>query len=590
MKIIKFLILTYFFLFIQFSLRASEPGWTVTALDNPAPGYIIFEMVDSPGFFVVDNYGNEQYPDTVNNNSFMISDFKYLENGIWVGYSLKINVSYYYLFNQKLELIDSISYPADFPVDYHDIISLSNGHYLLLCYEYINADLSKIVHGGQDNAQIISNVLVETDRTGKIYWTWKAFDHLQITDATPDINLTQNAIDFTHANSLTEDKDGNIIISFRHLDEIMKIKKDSTGQIIWRFGGSMCKNNEFTFINDSNNDNHGFVGFSHQHSISLLPNGNILMFDNGNLKIPPYSRAVEYQIDEIKKTATKVWEYKDSALTFRDNMCDARRLPNGNTLVNWTDIKLDEVKPDNSVAFELVYNSAPTIYRVYRQITRMNAISKIINGIGDYDFNDSVYNTGVTISVSSVTGSGLTSIEKHNYPPATGEYRDSDFSYIYPYRWVYSQYGITNINGKIIFKLNSIKNTEDPRNMAIYKRDIESIGIFKELNTTYDSTLGEITANFTGFGEFTIGSKRITSVKNINEINNQIIIFYPNPVSDKIKFSDNRYKGYNYSIISLMGETISEGIIKYDNIEISNLCPGFYFLKIGNEMIKFIKN
>jgi len=283
-------------------------------------------------------------------------------------------------------------------------------------------DLSKIIKGGQNNARIISNVLIETDRTGTIYWQWRAFDDIKITEVTPDNDLTQNTIDFTHINSFAEDTDGNLIVSFRNLDEIIKINK-SNRQIIWRMGGTMCKNNQFTFINDSDN---GFTGFSHQHSISLLPNGNILMFDNGNLKNPPHSRAVEYQIDEINKTATNVWEYRYNPAIFTNDMGSAFRLVNNNTIINWGSYKITEVRQDKSIAFEMNLYPGNSIYRAYRLVTRMNAVSKYINIAGDYNFNDSNFTTGVTLSVSSIAGTGLTSIEKHNYSPPSGDYKDSD--------------------------------------------------------------------------------------------------------------------------------------------------------------------
>ena len=71
----------------------------------------------------------------------------------------------------------------------------------------------------------------------------------------------------------------------------------NTGAIIWRLGG---KNNQFSFINDT-------IGFSHQHAIRRLENGNISLFDNGNYHSPPFSRAIEYSLNENNKTATLVW-------------------------------------------------------------------------------------------------------------------------------------------------------------------------------------------------------------------------------------------------------------------------------------------
>jgi arylsulfate sulfotransferase len=44
-----------------------------------------------------------------------------------------------------------------------------------------------------------------------------------------------------------------------------------------------------------------------------MPNGNIMLFDNGDNRnyvgYGPYSRAVEYEIDEYNRTVRQVWQY-----------------------------------------------------------------------------------------------------------------------------------------------------------------------------------------------------------------------------------------------------------------------------------------
>ena len=585
---LKLLLVLLLFFIIKGWLIASDSLWTVTALDNPAPGYLRFDWFYPAKLFLVDNYGLRQFPDTI--NQITTPYYKLLRNGLWitVGGVWSDTVNQSYLFNQDMQLVDSIPCPAAYLNDTHAVDVLSNGHYLLLCQETIIDDLSKI--GGWKNARIMSHVLIETDRKGIIYWKWRAYDHLNISDATSDIDLTQQVIDFTHANSFAEAQDGNILISIRNLDEITKIKKDSAGEIIWRMGGSMCKNNQFSFINDTNNDDNGFFGFSHQHSISLLPNGNILMFDNGNMRKHQYSRTVEYQIDELNKTATKVWEYRYSPDIFQLIEGSATRLSNGNTLINWVSSKITEIKPDKSMAFEITFKNGSNIFRADRYVTKMNAVSKIINGTGDYDFNDSNYTTGVTISVDSLFGSGLTTIEKHNYAPPSGDYNDTNFYYIFPFRWVFSQYGISSISGTIKLKTNTLKHLVNPGQCVLYKRDKETVGTFQKLKTVYDSANGEITANFSDFGEFALALQNITSVRNINEIDNQKIYFYPNPASDKIRFYDKKYSGSMYRIINLDGVSLLDGIVENDMLDIANLCPGNYFVIIGNDVIKFIKN
>ena len=203
---------------------------------------------------------------------------------------------------------------------------------------------------------------LKTDATGNIYWKWRAIEHTNIKDVVDDIPLDQNTIDFTHINSLDEDANGNILISIRHFDEISLINK-STGNFIWRLGGSKCKNNQFTFTNDIVN---GFFGFSHQHCASILPNGNILLYDNGNLKSPQYSRAVEYSLNLISKTATKVWEYRNTPDIFNSTYGSVYRLDNGNSLVNFSNGKIVEVRPNKTLAYELNSLLNGIYYRVQK--------------------------------------------------------------------------------------------------------------------------------------------------------------------------------------------------------------------------------
>ena len=87
-------------------------------------------------------------------------------------------------------------------------------------------------------------------------------------------------VGYAHGNSIDMAADGNLILSCRHLDAVVKINSQ-TGNIIWRLGG---RKSDFVFLDDP------LGGPSHQHCARMLANGNLLMFDNGNLHHPPVSR------------------------------------------------------------------------------------------------------------------------------------------------------------------------------------------------------------------------------------------------------------------------------------------------------------
>jgi hypothetical protein len=72
-----------------------------------------------------------------------------------------------------------------------------------------------------------------------------------------------------------------------------------------------------------------------QHHATLLDNGHILLFDNGDSKKRPYSRVIE--LDPVTKKIS--WEYKaDPPEEFYSAIRGAaQRLPNGNTLITESD-------------------------------------------------------------------------------------------------------------------------------------------------------------------------------------------------------------------------------------------------------------
>jgi hypothetical protein len=211
--------------------------------------------------------------------------------------------------------------------------------------------------GEIQNATVIGLIVQEIDENKNVIFQWRSWDHFQITDATHE-NLLANRIDYVHGNAIDLDYDGNVLISSRHLDEITKINRQ-TGEIIWRLGG---KNNEFSFTNDP-------IGFSHQHNIRYLPNGNYTLFDNGNYHDPHFSRAVEYKLDTANMTATLIWQYRNSPDYYGGAMGNVQRLPGGNTFIGWgaTNPSFTEVRPDGEKTLEMTFANNVFSYRAFKQ-------------------------------------------------------------------------------------------------------------------------------------------------------------------------------------------------------------------------------
>jgi Arylsulfotransferase (ASST) len=176
--------------------------------------------------------------------------------------------------------------------------------------------------------------------------------------------------DYVHGNSIDFDRDGGIIVSARHLNTIFKVDYPS-GKIAWRMGGIGSTKTDFRILGDP------LGGFSHQHSARILSNGNLLVFDNGNLRDIKISRAVEYQLDQDARTARFLWEYRaDPAHKLRPRGGSVQRLANGNTLIGWGDFDprdtfeaplaiATEVTPSGTKVWEISSTTKQVSYRAW---------------------------------------------------------------------------------------------------------------------------------------------------------------------------------------------------------------------------------
>ncbi|MGQ9819446.1 MAG: aryl-sulfate sulfotransferase [Candidatus Kapaibacteriales bacterium] len=488
--------------------------FTVTISNNPSPGYLIMGALENPYLAIYDNCGNIVVRKSFNVLSEGYADFKLHPNGKFSAYDFQSGK--FLILDSNLNVIDTIG-AVGYPTDWHDFLILPNGNYLVIGETTEIIDMSRLIPGGYSSAIVYSFILQEINHINKnVVWSWNALDHFSVLDATEDVELTSHSFNPFHPNSMTLAPDGNLVISCRHLDELTKINR-STGQILWRMGGSKCRNNQFTFMGDTVDN---FFGFSHQHDPVFLSNGNLLLFDNGNLKNPHYSRAVEYELDETNRRVRKVWEYRHTGNEvnpeglFVPAMGSVQRLPNGNTLIGWGGtqgsigniIVLTEVRPDGSIALEVQGNIGS--YRVQRINYRSNPVTLDISNTGTFSFVNQQYNTNVSLNITSLNGSGTITVEKHQFEPSN--ITESGPCVRLTNRWTISKIGINYISGQISFSLSGLTNNSNPQNLKIYYRPSECSGNFNELATTYSSETSSLIANFAGFGEYCIGMNSVT--------------------------------------------------------------------------------
>jgi outer membrane protein assembly factor BamB len=243
---------------------------------------------------------------------------------------------------------------------HHDGRLLKNGNVLFLCATELPADISRKVQGGRPgtevNGKIWADYLLEVTKEGRTVWEWRTWEHLD--PAEYPITFVENArSEWTHGNAIVELADGNLLISFRNISTILKIDR-KTGRVVWRLGAPAV---------------------SGQHAPTPLPNGNILIFDNGPHRLEqtfPFSRVIEVN----PATNEIVWKYQEAfpPSFYSDRISNAQRLPNGNTLINEGQFgRFFEVTPAGEVVWEYVNpyfgpaNVAPgkqmnNVFRIYR--------------------------------------------------------------------------------------------------------------------------------------------------------------------------------------------------------------------------------
>ncbi len=356
------------------------PKFNITYSTGCDTNYIFLATTTSlsPFIMIIDNNGEPIFWKNTVGGAY---DFKPQPDGTLSYYDLKMDC--FYILDKNYNLIDSVRCLNSVQTDIHELRILPNGNYLILGRDDNHqADLSGVVDGGRTSATIISYTIQEIDKNKNLVFEWNTWDNFEITDTYSD--LKQGTIDVSHGNSLEIDFDGNFLVSFRNTQEVTKIDR-VTGEIIWRLGG---KKNQFTFINDT-------LGFSWQHAARRLPNGNIMLFDNGFRREPAimaFSRALEYKVDEINKTATLVWEYRNVPDVYSIGLGYSQRLQNGNTFIAWgaATPAITEVTQGKEEVFELSFVENYSTYRAYRfpwNFEKVNNGLDIISTIDKCNFN-----------------------------------------------------------------------------------------------------------------------------------------------------------------------------------------------------------
>lgn len=318
------------------------------SINNPPGGFMETQMI-------LDRYGELIY--FHNFIGTRASDFKIQPNGIMTF----IDKDEGFYMDSTFTYTDSVWVKNGILYDQHDLQILPNGNFLLIGAEKVTMDLSSYNMfnnnntPGSKNAIVRCGVIQEQDANKNVVFEWHSKDYYDFEDTDESFLIDTAKVDWTHFNAVDLDSDGNILLSTRRMNEITKINR-SNGSIMWRLGG---KQNQFTFVNDT-------PQFKAQHDIRKLSNGNITLFDNGYRSPFQPCRAVEYMLDEVQLTATKVWSYTYDSTKMSEWLGNVQRTSNGNTLINYGNLD------SSNLVFNLVNPAGVPIFEV-RTLDTLNS-------------------------------------------------------------------------------------------------------------------------------------------------------------------------------------------------------------------------
>ncbi len=186
----------------------------------------------------------------------------------------------------------------------HETRRLPNGNILMLGSR---DETSTVYQGGtqQNPVDILGDMILILDHNMQLVWAWDSFAHQDLSRVAtlndkcyhlaagcPPFNQNfTSANDWTHANSVQLTQDGNLLLSERSQDWVIKVayaNGTGDGHMIWRMGPY----GDFTILNPPQTqcgDSAVYPWFTHQHDPAFQTQTGVTevmtVFDDGNLRV-----------------------------------------------------------------------------------------------------------------------------------------------------------------------------------------------------------------------------------------------------------------------------------------------------------------
>jgi len=329
----------------QYWIRCLPPDFplvapiTYPALGSPTPGwYLIGNLFvatgSAPFAMIVDANGTpiwyHRMPNpAVEGNATIVEPLPDSTVGIMSSSNVSIG-TLYHLTTWTTQAITTVG----IPLNNHELLLLPNGDFMIFSYPTLTGvDLTCLETYGTDST-ILDCAVQEVDPQGNLVWDWRASNHIdpvQESVVPAGAGTAANPADVYHCNSIDVSANGDVLISFRHMNAVLLIAK-STGTVMWKLGGTPYNKDGAQILTIQGDPE---TAFYLQHDARFQPNGDISLFDDHSAAaaVPGVARGVEYALDLGAGTASVVWQYQGAANSAF--LGSFRRYADGTNLIGW---------------------------------------------------------------------------------------------------------------------------------------------------------------------------------------------------------------------------------------------------------------
>jgi hypothetical protein len=254
------------------------------------------------------------------------------------------------------------------PLDFHELLPLANGNFLLLASP-LRAAVDLRALGLGSGQTIVDCLIQEVTAAGRPVWTWRASAHIKVAESRHPFPVTVNrqlAYDIFHCNSIDQDPSSkDLLLSPHNTDAVYRIRR-SSGKVVWKLGGNRVVGDGEQHLTITNDPEKAFYG---QHDARFRPGNRVSLYDNHTWYLGP-ARGVEYQVDTRAGKARLVWQYRSPDGVHSGATGSFRRYQDGDdNVVTWgfkSNALFTEVDAAGRILMNVAFPNGESAYRAIK--------------------------------------------------------------------------------------------------------------------------------------------------------------------------------------------------------------------------------